>query len=113
MTYTTKTMFKEIKDIPQKELLPGFRGRFAHGENLTLAFWEIDKGSVLPEHSHFHEQTSQVIEGEFEMTVDGNTKILQPGMVVVIPPNAVHSGRALTDCKITDVFSPVREDYKF
>jgi hypothetical protein len=36
---------------------------------------------------------------------------LMPGSVGIIPPNAVHSGRALTDCKILDVFSPVREDY--
>jgi quercetin dioxygenase-like cupin family protein len=43
--------------------------------------------------------------------VNGVTQILGPGSVGIIPPNAVHSGRALTDCRILDVFSPVREDY--
>ena len=39
----------------------------------TLAFWEVKKGSEIPEHFHIHEQTTQVTEGEFEMTVDGDT----------------------------------------
>jgi len=46
------------------------------------------------------------------MTVAGETRLLEPGMVAVIPPEARHSGRALADCYILDVFYPVREDYR-
>ena len=29
----------------------------------------------------------------------------------MIPSNATHSGRAITACRILDVFYPLREDY--
>lgn len=105
-------MFKLIESIEQKEILPGFKGRLVHLNNSTIAFWEIEKGSVLPEHSHIHEQTTQVIEGKLEMTINNKTQVIEPGMIVCIPSNAVHSGKALTNCKVTDTFCPVREDYK-
>ena len=53
-----------------------------------------------------------VIEGRFEFTLNGNTSIYGPGSVVVISSNLFHSGRALTDCKLMDVFSPIREEYR-
>jgi quercetin dioxygenase-like cupin family protein len=59
-----------------------------------------------------HEQTTQVTEGKLEMTIDGVTQILEPDMITLIPSNVIHSARALTDCKVTDIFFPVREDYK-
>jgi quercetin dioxygenase-like cupin family protein len=105
--------FKLLENIHRKEILPGFWGRFIHTDSMTLAFWEIEKGSSLPEHSHFHEQVANIIEGKFEMTIEGVTHILVPGAVAIIPSNAIHSGKALSDCKILDIFSPVREDYKF
>jgi quercetin dioxygenase-like cupin family protein len=37
---------------------------------------------------------------------------LTPGKVVVIGSNVPHSGKAITDCRILDVFQPVREDYR-
>lgn len=46
------------------------------------------------------------------MTVAGDTKILEPGLFVIISPNALHGGIALTDCKLIDLFTPVRLDYK-
>ena len=53
-----------------------------------------------------------MVEGEFEMTIDGETRVLGPGAVAVIPPNAVHSGKAIKKCRVIDVFYPIREDYR-
>jgi hypothetical protein len=39
-------------------------------------------------------------------------EVLSAGHFRVIPPDAVHSGRSITACKIIDVFSPVRADYR-
>ena len=62
--------------------------------------------------SDFINISNNCIEGEFEMTVGEETKIYKPGMLVKIPSNVVHSGKAITDCKLTDVFCPCREEYK-
>lgn len=102
----------DISKIEEKEIMEGFTGRFIHSEYSTQAFWEVKKGAVLPVHSHIHEQTTQVLEGKMELTIDGETNVYEKGFVVVIPSNVEHSGVALTDCKIFDTFSPVREDYK-
>ena len=69
-------------------------------------------GALLPEHSHHHEQVVHLYEGEFELTVEGVPILATPGTVFAIPPNARHSGRALSACRIMDVFCPVREDYR-
>ncbi len=104
--------FIELDRAPEREMFPGFRARFVHTERTTHAFWTIAAGAELPEHAHPHEQVSTVIRGRFEMTVDGETRTLEPGSVCVIPSGTKHRGRALTDCFILDVFSPIREDYR-
>ena len=58
------------------------------------------------------EQISQVLEGKFELTINGESKVYEPGGVVIIPSNIPHGGAAITDCKLLDIFSPVREDYR-
>jgi quercetin dioxygenase-like cupin family protein len=83
-----------------------------HGNQLTWAFWTVEKGAVVPEHQHPHEQIMHVVEGDFEFTLDGEIKICKPGDIVHIPSNLPHSGKAITPCKLMDVFSPVREEYK-
>ena len=102
----------DLKNIPEKEIVPGYKVKFVHSENMTFAYWDIEAGASLPEHAHMHEQVSNLIEGEFEMTVEGKKQVLKPGSVVVIPSNAAHSGQAITHCRIIDVFYPVREDYR-
>lgn len=105
-------MFNEIENFEQKEIIKGFKGRFVHSKSFTIAFWEIEKGAELPEHAHIHEQTTQITQGKLELTVGEKTQIIEPETIAVIPSNVKHSGKALTHCEVTDVFYPVREDYK-
>jgi unsaturated pyranuronate lyase len=55
-----------------------------------------------------NEQVTNIIEGEFELPVDGESKTLGPAPVVIIPPDAVHSGKAFAKSRIIDVFYPIR-----
>ncbi len=104
--------FEDLSDKQAREVLPGYRARFVHGEKMTVAFWHIEAGARMPEHTHPHEQMSMVQEGRFELTVDGETRVVEPGIVAVIPGDAPHGGVAITECRIMDSFCPVREDYR-
>lgn len=104
--------FVDLSTLDEREVVDGFHGKFVHSENMTTSFWRIEAGAALPEHAHPHEQVSVVLEGKFEMTLDGEKRQLERGQVAVIPSNVKHSGVALTDCMILDVFYPVREDYR-
>jgi quercetin dioxygenase-like cupin family protein len=104
--------FVSLDNLDASEEMPGYLGRFVHGDSMTMARWDVDAGASFPEHSHPHEQISIVVTGEFELTIDGQTQVLHAGRVAVIPPHTPHAGHALTDCDIIDVFSPVREDYR-
>jgi len=104
--------FINLSDLEIKEPFPGFKGYFVHTENMTFAYWTIEAEASLSDHSHEPEQVVTVTEGEFELTIDGQKKTLKPGEVAIVPSNAIHSGRAITDCKIIDVFYPIREDYR-
>jgi len=79
---------------------------------MTVIYWIAKAGSPLLEHSHINEQVSNFIEGEFELTINGETKIMNAGSLAIIKPNCLHSGKAITDCKIIDVLYTKREDYK-
>ena len=109
--YFTMPLF-ELAAIAPKDIVPGYAARFVHTETMTFSHLDIIAGSTIADHAHIHEQVSQVVEGIFELTVNGEIFRMQPGQVVVIPYNARHSGVAITNCKVLDVFSPVREDYK-
>lgn len=101
-----------LNDLELREPMKGYKGHFVHSAHSTFVHWDIDPGSPLPEHSHPHEQVVNVIEGEFELTIDGETERLKSGTMAIIPGNAIHSGKAITRCYIIDVFHPIREDYR-
>ncbi|MCI0773627.1 MAG: cupin domain-containing protein [Chloroflexi bacterium] len=105
--------FVSLDELEAVEPVPGYVATFVHTKQMTLANWKITAGSSFPEHSHPHEQIMMVLEGEFELTVAGKSMLVRPGVVAVIPADAKHSGRAVTDCIAIDVFYPVREDYRW
>jgi quercetin dioxygenase-like cupin family protein len=105
-------VFRQFSDINTKEIAPGYFSKLIHTANNTINFIEVAAGNGVPDHEHVHEQCSFVTEGKFQLTVNGEVQILDTGMFAVIPSNVRHSGLAITDCKLIDVFSPVREDYR-
>jgi quercetin dioxygenase-like cupin family protein len=46
------------------------------------------------------------------MEIGGEMMLLTEGSYYVIPSNTPHSAIAHEACKVIDIFSPVREDYK-
>lgn len=107
-----KYYLSKERDLPLQEVFPGITGHLVHTEHSTIADFRIAAGTELPLHHHHHEQTSTVLEGRFLFEIDGEERECAAGDVAVIPGNMPHRGRALTDCRIIDVFSPVREDYR-
>lgn len=98
--------------IQPKQIVAGYSARFVHTDSMTFSFLDVKAGAELPLHAHVHEQVCHVLAGQFELTLAGEPIVFEPGTIVVIPSNTPHSGKAITDCKLMDVFSPVREDYR-
>lgn len=106
--------FYNPQDREPKELLPGIIARTYWGENMLAAVVDLDPKVELPLHSHPHEQLGIVIVGVIQFTVAGEIKTLRPGDVYVIPGGVEHSARTFDDpVQVMDVFSPVREAYKY
>ena len=101
-----------LNKLNAKEYFAGYFGKMIHTEKMTIAFWDVEAGAEVPLHSHLHEQVMHVIEGRFEFTLDEVTKEYGPGDLVVVAPHVPHSAKAITKCKLLDIFSPVREDYR-
>jgi unsaturated pyranuronate lyase len=93
------------------EPLPGWHGRFWRSENMNFADYTIDAGSSIHEHHHPNEEVWFVVEGELEVTVAGETQKAGPGCVAVVPPDALHSVRALTSGRAVVANHPVRHDF--
>lgn len=104
--------FLRVQDLRESEPVPGYRLRFVHAGSMTVAFWDIEAGAIMPEHSHPHEQVSIVVDGEFELVVAGESRLVRAGDVAVIPSDTPHSGRAVTRCRINDAFHPRRDDFE-
>ncbi len=104
--------FYHLATLPTRELFPGFTARLVHTPLVTQSFVDCTAGAAFPEHQHPHEQTVVMLEGELELRVAGESHRLTPGMVFAIPGNIPHSGRAVVNSRLLDVFSPPREDLK-
>jgi quercetin dioxygenase-like cupin family protein len=98
----------EISTLKQVERLPGWRGRYFDSATMTFAHYDFDRDARIHEHRHHAEEVYQVLEGELEIVIDDVAHIVGPGRVAVVPANARHHVKALTDGKAVVVDHPVR-----
>ena len=99
-------------DIEWEDLGGGIKRKLlTYEEKVMMAKIAFEAGAVGEAHSHPHIQCSYVESGEFELHIDGAVKTLRAGDSFLVPSNAVHGAKAITDGTLIDVFTPLREDF--
>jgi len=105
--------FVDRNQMKKRELVPGTTASLAWGEKIMLSLVKIGPGSVVPMHSHPHEQAGMVVDGEFDFIIGGERRRVKPGDMYIIPGGVPHSAIGLDRKAVAlDIFSPPREDYQ-
>ena len=92
--------------------IPGIEQKtLVYGSKTLMTEFLLKKGSVIPAHSHPHEQTGYLISGRIRMSIDSQENDSFPGDSWCIPGGVKHKAEILEDSVVIEVFSPVREDY--
>src|ERR1700722_16647512 len=103
--------FIDTNSLKVIERLPGWFGRYLHSASMTFAHYDFKRGASIHEHFHAEEEVYEVIEGELEITIDGEAWIAGAGVVAIVPGNVRHSVKALTDGRAIIVDYPLRRGF--
>ena len=97
--------------VPLEDLNPLLKRQFVVGQEIMLARVLLDKGCIVPEHSHHNEQLTYIVEGALKFWIDGKEIVVHAGEVLCIPANMPHKAEALEYTVDLDVFTPPRADW--
>jgi quercetin dioxygenase-like cupin family protein len=101
-------------DIPREALNPLLQRRLITTERLMLAHVYLEKGCIVPRHSHENEQLTYVLEGAMRFWFgDDESEIvdIEGGEVLHIPSFLPHKAEALETTLDVDIFCPPRRDW--
>jgi len=97
-------------DVAPLELVPGLTFQPVSTDSVMTNFVTFEPDAEAPTHHHHEQQIAIIVSGELTFTVGGETRVMAPGDVVVIPPHVPHGGFAGPEgCVAIDVFTPPRE----
>ncbi len=98
--------FWNLKTLRLDEFRPGIFSKVESGASLTMAFMEITPHKEGSEHSHPFDQCGIVVEGEIEMSIGEEKKLVGPMETYFIPAGISHNWKtAHSPAKILDVVS--------
>ena len=83
----------------------------SHGEKTHLIEVKFNKGAIIPEHNHPHEQTGYLISGKLKFFSGEQEEIALPGDSWTFVGDSMHGAEALEESVVIEIFSPAREDY--
>jgi quercetin dioxygenase-like cupin family protein len=106
-------MLTHGSDATPVEMMPGVTRRtLSTSERMMLIDVILEKGAVVPFHSHPHEQIGYLASGRVLFEMGDERRELGPGDSWLVPPNVPHRVTALEPSLAIDVFSPPREEYR-
>src|SRR5262245_51595633 len=109
-----KTSWYRWDEMPKERLSDLLERRLITGDRIMLAHVYIQKGCIVPQHSHENEQITYILSGalRFWIGADGEEEIVvRAGEVLHIPSRVLHKAEALEDTLDVDIFSPPRQDW--
>ena len=94
----------------------GVQRRLIHTGKLMMVVIDFENGPWAqpdPAHSHVHEQTTYVVEGEIIFFCEGESdQRLRPGDMFSVPSGKQHTIQLLTKtAKLIDSFTPIRNEF--
>lgn len=89
--------FESDSDHLVTERYSSARGPVLRSERSEIVKALFPKGEGAEEHAHPEEQTIYVLSGKMQMTVGGETYIVEPGQASFHPSNVPHGALALED----------------
>lgn len=108
-TPTAPGVFVDLDTVADVEFVPGLKFQPTLGQNTLANYVTFQPHTEAPMHVHIEEQVVIVIDGEFEFTIDGETRTMRRGDLAVIPPWVPHGAKTGDQgCTEVDVFSPPR-----
>ncbi len=111
---TTQTQFYRWEDMPRERVSDLLERRLITADRMMLAHVYLEKGCIVPTHSHENEQLTYVLSGALHFWIGENGEeevTIRAGEVLVIPSHVVHKAEALEDTLDVDIFSPPRQDW--
>jgi quercetin dioxygenase-like cupin family protein len=102
--------FVDTGEIEEHEQLPGWHGRIFQSPSMTFATWRFSAGAEIHRHHHPQEEVWQILEGELEISIGGETRRAGPSMAAIVPAGTEHRVVALTDGVAMVADWPLRED---
>lgn len=100
------------QSLPAEELSATIRRRYVSQPGVTIAWFELQKGAVVPMHAHHNAQVTNVISGQLDFKFkDGSGKSVRGGESIYMAPHEPHEVHVPVDSVVLDVFMPEREDW--
>jgi len=109
-----KTTSYRWDEMPKERVSDLLERRLVTSERMMLAHVYLEKGCIVPKHSHENEQITYILEGALHFWIgedESEEVIVRAGEVLVIPSNVPHKAEALEDTLDVDIFSPPRQDW--
>ena len=110
----TQTQHYRWEDMPRERVTESLERRLITADRMMLAHVYLEKGCIVPKHSHENEQLTYILEGALHFWIGENGEeelTVRAGEVLVIPSNVPHKAEALADTLDVDIFSPRRQDW--
>jgi quercetin dioxygenase-like cupin family protein len=104
--------FDDLGSISPHRIWDGLAARVVEGERMSMIVAELDAGTVVPEHSHDHEQMGVLVSGSLTFRIGDEERVLEAGGTWCVPSGVPHSVTTGPDgAVLVEVFAPTRADW--